>query len=141
MNSYFRELIEREGDAAKVPFREVSYGDWSPKKNNCHDNVDYWVTHHPGIKAVRGWLFWGPGSDGRYTIMAHSVVEEAGALVDITPIDESTPREGLQFLEHIGTDEGFDELKITFSQCFYPFMSFDEWRDSQAAIREEETDF
>ena len=73
--------------------------------------------------------------------MAHSVVDELGVLVDITPIDENTPREGLQFLRHRGTEDEFNVLKVPFSQCFYPFMSFDEWRDSQTAIQEEEPDF
>jgi hypothetical protein len=140
-DSYFSELLERESDAERVPFRAVRRGDWLPKKNDCHNNADYWAIHYPEIKAVRGWLFWGPGDDDRYNIMAHSVVDEAGVLVDITPIDESTPREGLRFLRHIGTDEEFDLLKGPFSQCFYPFMSFDEWRDSQSAMREGETDF
>jgi hypothetical protein len=69
------------------------------------------------------------------------VLDEAGILVDITPIDESTPGDGLRFLRHIGKDEEFDVLKVPFSQCFYPFMSFDEWRDIQSVVREEETEF
>ena len=40
-DSYFRELLEHEGDAARVPFRVVGHGDWAPKKNGCHNNVDY----------------------------------------------------------------------------------------------------
>lgn len=140
-DSYFSGLMERESDAERVPFREVSRGDWSPKKNDCHNNVDYWVMHYPEVKAVRGWLFWGPGADGRYHIMAHSVADELGVLVDITPIDENTPRDGLQFLRHLGTEDEFNVLKVPFSQCFYPFMSFDDWRDSQTAIQEEEADF
>ena len=140
-DSYFRELLERESEATKVPFRAVSHGDFEPKKNDCHNNVDYWVTHYPEVKAVRGWLFWGPGADGRYNIMAHSVVDEAGVLVDITPIDENTPREGLRFLRHRGSAEEFNAMKVPFSQFFYPFMSFGEWRESMSPVRDEEVDF
>jgi hypothetical protein len=39
--------------------------------------------------------------------MAHSVVDENGQLVDITPLDPNTPREGLVFLKHLGTEEDF----------------------------------
>jgi hypothetical protein len=142
MNSetYFRELLERESEAVKVPFKAIRRDEWEPKKNDCHNNVDYWVMHHTEVRAVRGWVFWGPGADCRYNIMAHSVIDDAGLLVDITPIDESTPREGLRFLRHIGTEEEFNALKVPFSQFFYPFMSFEEWRESQLMIKEEETD-
>lgn len=62
---YFRELLQEESKADRVPFRAVSHGDFVPKKNDCHNNVDYWVAHHPQTKAVQGWLFWGPGADGK----------------------------------------------------------------------------
>ena len=139
-DSYFRELLKGGSKAAKVPFRAVRHGEFVPKKNDCHNNVDYWVTHHPGLVAVRGWLFWGPGADGRYNIMAHSVVDEAGALVDITPIDENTPREGLRFLRHLGSAEEFCAMKVPCAQIYYPFISFEEWRESQLPIEEEEID-
>lgn len=140
-DSYFRELLKGESKAAKVPFRTVSHGEFVPKKNDCHNNVDYWVAHHPQTKAVRGWVFWGPGADGRFNIMAHSVVDEYGTLVDITPIDENTPREGLRFLRHLGSAEEFEAMKAPFSQFFYPFISFEEWRESQMSIQEDDADF
>lgn len=139
--TYFRQLLEREGAAVAIPYCAVRHTDWEPAKNACHGNVDYWVTRHPGAKPVRGWLFWGPGEDGRYNIMAHSVVDEAGTLVDITPIDENTPREGLRFLRHLGSEEEFSALKVRFSQFFYPFISREDWLESQLPIREQETDF
>ncbi len=138
---YFRELLERESEATKVPYRSVAAHEWNPEKNDCHHNVDYWVTRHSELRAVSGWLFWGPGGDGRYNLMAHSVVDEAGALVDITPIDENTPRQALRFLRHQGSEEEFAAMKVTCSQVFYPFMSFEEWRDSQQSMREEYNDF
>jgi hypothetical protein len=55
-------------------------------------------------------------------------------LVDITPIDENTSREGLRFLRHHGTEEEFNVIKIPCSQVYYPFMSFDEWRETQVGL-------
>jgi hypothetical protein len=140
-DTYFRELLKRERKAVRVPFKAVSHGEFSPKKNDCHNNVDYWVTHHPQATAVRGWLFWGPDTAGRYNMMAHSMLEEAGTLVDITPIDENTPREGLRFLRHPGSEEEFSAMKLPLSQFFYPFISFEEWPESQLPMQEEETGF
>jgi hypothetical protein len=73
--------------------------------------------------------------------MAHSVVDEAGALVDITPIDENSPRQGLRFLQHQGTEEEFTAMKVPCSHVFYPFMGFEEWRESQPQIWKEDNDF
>jgi hypothetical protein len=140
-DAYFRELLESESQAATVFFKAVWLNGWEPKKNDCHNNVDYWVARCPGTKAVRGWLFWGPGPDGRYNIMAHSVMDEAGVLTDITPIDENTSRDGLRFLRHCGSVEEFNVMKGPCSQLFYPFMNFEEWRDCQMPIPGEETDF
>jgi hypothetical protein len=72
----------------------------------------------------------GPGEDGRYNIMGHSLFDEADALVDITPIDENTPRERLRFLWHDGCEEEFDAMGVRPSQFLYPVMSFEEWRES-----------
>jgi hypothetical protein len=140
-DSYFSELLERESDAEKVRFRGVSRSDWSPKKNDCHNNVDYWVAHHHEIKVVRGWLFWGPNEALQYNLMAHSVIDDDGALVDITPLDENTPREALRFLRHLGTEEKFAIMRVPCSHVLYPPISFEEWRESQLPIQEEEADF
>lgn len=139
--TYFSELLEHEGEAASIPFWVIGHVDWEPKKNDCHGNVDHWVAHHPEAKAVRGWLFWGPDAAHRYNIMTHSAVEDARVLVDITPIDENTPREGLRFLLHGGSEEEFDAMKMPFSQLFYPFMSFEESSDGQMPIQEEIPDY
>jgi hypothetical protein len=58
-----------------------------------------------GIEPTRGAVF-------QYILMAHSVCSEAGKLIDITPIDENTPREGLRFRRHSGTEEEFDAMKM-----------------------------
>jgi hypothetical protein len=140
-DTYFRDLLEREGEAVKIPFRAVTHGEWEPKKNDCHNNVDYWIMHHREASAVRGWLFWGPGEDGRYNIMAHSVVDEAGVLVDITPIGENTSRQALRFLRHGGTEDAFTAMKLSCSQVFYPFLTYEEWQESQMLRQEEDSDF
>lgn len=115
--------------AASVPFREVRLNGWEPKRNDCHRNVDFWVRHHPEIKPVRGWLFWELNHAGQRLIMAHSILDENGQLVDITPLR----RNGLLFLKHCGTEEEFSAIKTHCAQVSYPPLSFNEWQESQRA--------
>jgi hypothetical protein len=126
--------------ATKVSFREIRLSGWEPKMNDCHANVDYWVQHHPETKAARGWLFWEPNEAGQCLFMAHSVLDENGRLVDITPIDQNTPRDGLLFLQHVGSEEEFLVMKVPCSQVLYPPIAFDEWRESQLVMLPEPTD-
>ncbi len=139
-DAYFRQLLERVKVGTKVPFREVRLNGWEAKLNDCHANVDYWIQHHPETKAVRGWLFWEPDEVGQCHFMAHSVLDESGSLVDITPIDRNTPRYGLLFLGHLGTEE-FSRTRIICSQVLYPPITPDEWQESQLATLEEPTVF
>jgi hypothetical protein len=83
--------------------------------------------------------FWPPGLAGHYTFMAHSVLDEKGQLVDITPLDLNTPREGLAFLRHLGTEEDFSAMKTPCSIVLYPPFSYDEWHDSQLQVLEDTT--
>jgi hypothetical protein len=69
--------------------------------------VACWIENHPETKAVRGWLFWLPNDAGQYNFMAHSVVDENGQLVDITPFDPNTTREGLVFSQTPRKGGGF----------------------------------
>jgi hypothetical protein len=135
--AYFQQLRERVNSAVAVPFREVQLNGCEIKLNDCHGNVDRWVKNHPEAKAVRGWLFWPSDGVGRYTFMAHSVVDENGQLVDITPLDPNTPREGLVFLKHLGTEEDFSAMKTRCPRVLYPPFTQDEWRDSQLPAAEE----
>lgn len=106
-------LYERRQEAAVVPFDERRGADWAPVENQCHYNVDRWVSEHPGTRAVRGWLVF----DFEKTSMGlvhvvrftpHSVVEdEDGRLVDITPSGASRR---YPFLRHTGSDEEFEQL-------------------------------
>jgi hypothetical protein len=136
---YFQQIRERVNSAVTVPFREVQLNGGEPRLNDCHRNVDCWIKNHPEAKAVRGWLFWPQNGAGQCTFMAHSVVDENGELVDITPLDPNTPREGLVFLKHVGTEEDFSAMKKTCSVVLYPPATFDEWRENQAAALGEAT--
>jgi hypothetical protein len=100
-------------------------------------NVDGWIATNPESKAVCGWLFWPPDETGRCTFMAHSVVDESGELVDITPIDPNTSRTGLLFLTHLGTEAMFSTMKISHAQVLYPPLNFSEWRESQSIAFED----
>jgi hypothetical protein len=120
-SEYFRELHDRASTAVKVPFRAVTLAGWQPKLNDCHGNAKFWVENKPATTVVRGWLFWRqPNEASQYVFMAHSVLDESGQLVDITPLDPNTPRDGLVFLRHLGTEADFQAMKIACSQVFYP---------------------
>jgi hypothetical protein len=69
--------------------------------------------------------------------MAHSVVDENGQLVDITPLDPNTPREGLVFLNHLGTEEDFSVMKTHCSVVRYPPFTYDEWQNGPLPELEE----
>ena len=135
---YFRCLHARLDEAIKVSFRAVRFANWKPELNKCHDNVDYWIKHHAGAGPVRGWVFWPPDGEGRCTFMAHSIVDERGELVDITPIDRNTPRESLFFLAHPGTEEEFQAMKVVCAEALYPPITWEEWHQSQAAAENNE---
>jgi len=139
-DAYFRQLLERVKFGTKVPYREVRLIGWEPKLNECHANVDHWTQHHPETKALRGWLFWEPDEAGRCHFMAHSVLDDSGSLVDITPIDRSTPRDALLFLEHLGAEDDFLRMRIACSQVLYPPITVDEWQESHLALLGEAMD-
>jgi hypothetical protein len=82
-SDYFRQLHARVGLGIKVPFRSVSFAGWKPERNKCHDNVDYWAKRHAGSAPIRGWIFWPPDETGRCTFMAHSILMESGALIEL----------------------------------------------------------
>jgi hypothetical protein len=133
-SDYFARLVERIDEAVKVPFRQVHHDGWEPKPNDCHGNVDWWTARHDDCKAIRGWLFWPSDAASRWRFMAHSVIERRDALVDITPIDEHTPRDELLFLKHPGTEEEFEGMKIPCSEYVYPPITLEEWREAQLSM-------
>jgi hypothetical protein len=124
VETYFGSLYARLPEAKPVGFRDIP--GWKSEQNDCHLNVDSWVRRDSKRSAVRGWLSWGidPRTE-RCKFMAHSVIEEDGEMYDITPLDPNTPRAGLVFLRHIGTDEEFDILKMHWSDvAAYPFFTY-----------------
>lgn len=128
---YFQRLYERLDLAVKVPFREVKLENWTPEMNKCHDNVDHWIRHSVGSRAIRGWIFWPPDETGKCRFFAHSVIEENGLLVDITPIDSNTPREILRFLTHTESETDFDSIRAGHAEMLYPPVTFSEWCEYQ----------
>jgi hypothetical protein len=116
VESYFASLSSRIGEAVEMPF-EGTPG-FEPRATYCHDNANDWAARDANRKAVRGWYILLLGS-GSYMFIAHSVIEEAGRLYDITPSD---PRP-TKFLTHEGTQDEFDALKIEWSGNPYPFRT------------------
>lgn len=107
-----RRLYERRGKAIVVPYVERSIENWKPEPQWCHWNVDLWVAGEAGSKAVRGWLLFdyvaSSGGLLRFVVFqAHSVVEENGTLVDITP---SAASRRYPFIRHPGSEDDFQEL-------------------------------
>lgn len=138
-NEYFRGLYHRLSAAFKVPFQEVTFPGWHPKLNDCHANAKFWAANNAATTVVTGWLFWPPDIIGRCTFRAHSVIEENGQLIDITPIDKNTPRDGLLFLRHVGKEDEFEQMKTVCAEVLYPPVTMDEWQGYQlsAGIGEE----
>jgi len=90
---------------------------WVPCARECHANAARWAGLKPGRKVVRGWLISGEFGAGGYQFDAHSVGEENGMLIDITPRDtipgSFSPQESPRLsLRHQGSSEFFDALLL-----------------------------
>lgn len=138
VEEYFASLFARLGEAKAAAFREVKMPGWEPKLSDCHRNVDFFVERNLGHLAVHGWLTWGPDATGRCLFIAHTLVEQDGELVDITPLDSSTSRDGLMFLRHLGTDAEFGALSIPYSSVWYPLVTFAEMQSVRVAGNSED---
>lgn len=111
-----RRLYRRRGEGVLVPFVRVELDGWRPQEQDCHANVDYWVSSRLAeeeCKAVRGWLYFERSLRGCPSFLSHSVVETAeGKMIDITPSraakrypfirDKSRPGEYQRLLERHG---------------------------------------
>jgi hypothetical protein len=73
------------------------------------------------LKAVRGWIIGDEDMNGRRLFEAHSVIEDAGELHDITLPDQATCNT-VDFLRHIGSDREFFAVEKTCRQTEYPFL-------------------
>jgi hypothetical protein len=106
MEGYFAGLHARRYRGEWMLHRKVSGDDWSPEASKCHENVNHWVSLNPELKAIRGWMIVSEDESGRCRYEAHSVIEDAGRLYDITLRDQSAC-DGVRFLRHSGTPEEF----------------------------------
>ncbi|HEX4020420.1 MAG TPA: hypothetical protein VHX63_04685 [Acidobacteriaceae bacterium] len=136
---YFASLHSRLHEAEHMQRRKVESEGWKPEPAKCHENVDFWVSLNPNIKAVRGWMVLPMGIDGQCMYDAHSVIEEDGVLYDIT-LREDAAGEYIPFLRHIGTDEEFSKLIANHSQKIYPPITYEEGGEAQPIQTEEDTD-
>lgn len=102
------ELYRHREEAKPVRFGTRKTESFEPRPHECHSNVDRWVSAaHAGTKAVRGWLVYDCALSAfpMVRFQAHSVIEEDGRLVDITPAGGT--RRAL-FLRHPDGNEMFD---------------------------------
>jgi hypothetical protein len=107
-------VCARLDQAVRVPFRQVSFADWSPKVAECHQNADTWVAANPEFEAVRGWVIYASFGGDSVGLTAHSIVrDQSGALFDITPLGDEGARDGMRFVEHEGDPAIFEKMKAT----------------------------
>ena len=121
IQTYFDSLYGRIHTAVPIPFRAVASEAWQPKQSDCHRNADKWVATNNQRERIRGWLTWGADGIGSCIFVAHSILEEAGILYDITPIDPNTPSP--MFLRHEGSADIFDAMQPEWSWTIYPFIT------------------
>ncbi len=112
--------------------RKVSFPDWSPERARCHDNVDNYVKLKLHCTAIRGWMIISEDADGQCLYEAHSVVEDAGKLYDITLKDQAEC-DGIRFLRHHGPPEVFWAIERCHKQILYPCLTPDEQEEIMSA--------
>ena len=139
---YFAALYSRRSTARPMKHRAVATAEWSPKRNQCHKNVDYCVSLYPHLKAIRGWMIVPEDECGRCWLDAHSVIEDEGELYDIT-LSGQAECDCKEFLQHVGDPQEFWAVVKHCSQTSYPFPTDEETRSigELVAEEEEETEF
>lgn len=109
-DTFLSELAEtlylRRDEARRIPYAARKTESLKPRPHECHANVDRWVAAYEGTKAVRGWLVFDYALSAFPLVrfQAHSVIEEDGRLIDITPAGGR----GAPFLRHPDGNEMFD---------------------------------
>jgi len=80
-------LYERIDEAEIPKWADASIGEWTPKENQCHENVSTICEHTQNHTPVRGWLYFDlEGARPYVWFNAHSLVrDETGIIYDITP--------------------------------------------------------
>jgi hypothetical protein len=94
------------------------------------------VRRNPSDRAVRGWVTY--ASTGfAICLTAHSVVRGPdGTMFDITPLENESIRQGMTFVEHLGSEEEFFALKSERHSMTCPLPP-DEWPDLSGLLDEE----
>ncbi len=115
-----------------MTYRKASSPDWSPKPNCCHENVNHYVKLNPHCTAIRGWMIMSEDADGQCLYAAHSVVEDAGKLYDITLKDQAEC-DGIRFLRHPGQKEVFWAIERCHKQILYPCSTPNEQEETMSA--------
>jgi hypothetical protein len=136
VEGYFASLQSRLHQAEHMTRRKVGFEGWTPEPAKCHENVDFWVSHNPSLKPVRGWILSQGVVAGRCLYEAHSVIEEEGVLYDIT-LREDVACERVPFLRHVGTEEEFSKMRDGRAQILFPPITVDEWLEAQSPPIEE----
>jgi hypothetical protein len=106
---YARGVVARRSEGVIAVRQTVSLPGWAPQRNQCHDNVRFWVAAKPEHRHVFGYLVcdylplcW--------IVRPHSLVEfEDGTLVDIAP--QPNPWQ-YPFVRHIGSEDEFAEMAL-----------------------------
>lgn len=106
---YERDICSRSGASSRVTVKnDGGFGGWEPQVSDCHNNVDYWVEHHAGHTAVRGWIYYYGHEPEPVTYTAHSVVcGPDGKLFDITPLHNRSDKQRGRFIPHLGDEATF----------------------------------
>jgi hypothetical protein len=122
LSNYIRYLFDNRENSIIVPAGEIDGGEWQPRLNDCHNNVDRWCAHNKEFKPARGWLFYDLGYEADFVMFQqHSVLaDDKGRLIDITPTKAS---DSFPFIYVSETDEQYfsKEPALVNGNLFYAF--------------------
>jgi hypothetical protein len=72
---YAKGVVARRSEGVIASYRAVSLPGWTPQTNQCHDNVQKWVSATPQHKHVVGYLVCDYPDLGLWSVRSHSLVE------------------------------------------------------------------
>lgn len=113
-DEYEHDICARSGAAFTVTVKnDDGFDGWEPQVSDCHNNVDYWIKHHAGHTAVRGWIYYYGNEPGPVTYTAHSVIRGPdGELFDITPLHNHNDKQRGHFIPHVGDEATFVAMRM-----------------------------